>query len=544
MLVVAATALAACFAGLGNQFTSDDVPLIQNNAQIHDLQWVEIFASPYWPRPFSQDLYRPIASLITALQHAAGAGTPMIFRVVSCALYAGACIAVFRLASRLVRPEVSLGVALLFAVTPLHVEPVALATGQSEIIVALIATVMMIRYVDARRRGSLTLRDWLILGLLYVVAALSKENGLVLPALLVATEACLFGAETRKGAMRALVSGFAALAVVGALVIAIRTLVLRGNVVGSFTAETLVGLSIGNRALTMLAIVPEWARLLAWPAHLRIDYSPAEFVASHSFGWHEALGAIIVAAVAAAIWFARKRAPVVSLGLLWCAIGLLPVSNVLIPTGVLLAERTLLLPSVGVALTLGGIVEYALTLRPASQSLIKGLALACGIVVVAGLVRSAMRQRVWHDAHSLSIASVADAPRSWRVQRSFGETMFDLGRTDEGLAAYQRAIKVAPEPWFVRNDLSRRLRERGDDSTALVELRQSLAEQPGQRGATVETIVTLLALGRYAEARQMADSVIGVAAAPPIMLILRHVADSAFKINAPPGTVRLRMQAR
>ena len=106
-------------------------------------------------------------------------------------------------------------------------------------------------------------------------------------------------------------------------------------------AEALRGQTMGGRVLTMLKIVPEWARLFVWPAHLRAEYSPREFVASTSFGGAEATGLAIVVLVALTIWTTRRSAPTVAFGLSWMCIALFPVSNVVIPTGILLAERTL-----------------------------------------------------------------------------------------------------------------------------------------------------------------------------------------------------------
>jgi hypothetical protein len=82
----------------------------------------------------------------------------------------------------------------------------------------------------------------------------------------------------------------------------------------------------------MLQVVPKWFRLLLWPAHLQIDYSPNEIVASTGMGSHELLGL--------ALWGDRRRdrrgqtaRAGVSFGLLWCAVSLFPVSNI-VPTSI------------------------------------------------------------------------------------------------------------------------------------------------------------------------------------------------------------------
>ena len=133
-------ALVACVAGIGNELAQDDIYLIRDNANVHSLANVgEMFRSPFWPAPFSPDLYRPLTSLLLAVQYQIGVGDLLIFRVVSYALYAAVAVNVYLLARDLLPRGFALGAALLFAAHPVHVEAVALGVGQSELVVALIA---------------------------------------------------------------------------------------------------------------------------------------------------------------------------------------------------------------------------------------------------------------------------------------------------------------------------------------------------------------------------------------------------------------------
>src|SRR5438128_1537260 len=56
---------------------------------------------------------------------------------------------------------------------------------------------------------------------------------------------------------------------------------------------------------------------------------------------------------AASHW--RTRVPGLALGLVWLIVTVSPVANVLIPTEVLVAERTLYLPSWGICFALGAV---------------------------------------------------------------------------------------------------------------------------------------------------------------------------------------------
>lgn len=377
-------ALVACVAGIGNELAQDDIYLILENATVHSVANIgAIFRSPYWPPPFSPDLYRPLTSLLLAAEYQLGFGEPTIFRLVSYVLYAAVCVNVYLLARRLIPPTIALGMALLFAAHPVHVEAVALGVGQSELAVALIALIMVQRYLVRRAAGPLERRDWIGLCLWYAIASLFKEQGLILPALVIAAELLLVE-DHQPGRVRRLLPGFCALAVVGALILGVRRLVI-GDVAGTFVAEALVGVPIGGRFLTMLRVAVAWMRLLIWPAHLQTDYSPQEIVASTSLGPIEIYGALLLVSLALSAWLLRRRAPVYSFAVCWCAVTLFPVSNLVVPTAIVLAERTLFLPSVGFVLGVGAVVALILPRLPAIAP--RALTAACALLVFAGVGR-------------------------------------------------------------------------------------------------------------------------------------------------------------
>jgi protein O-mannosyl-transferase len=541
--VVCAVAIVASIAGILNAFTQDDLSILVGSARLHGFGALrDVLTLPYWPPPAAPDLYRPVASILLAAQYALGGGVPFVFRITSYALYALASVGVYRLALRFMPASIALLVAALFAAHPVHVEAVALAVTQNELIVATVAGFMTVLYIDRRRSesGALSPRDWAMLAAGYAIAGFSKENGLLIPAFLILAEIFLTPSRAPAERVRQLWRGFAVLIAIAAVMIAVRTLVLSGVVGPTMIAEALRGQTMGGRLLTMLQIVPQWTRLLVWPVHLRAEYSPREFVASTSFGGEEATGLAIVILVLISIWLARKRAPGLSFGLAWCCIALFPVSNVVIPTGILLAERTLFLPSVGFVLALGGGMAFVASQRPAVTRQARTLiALAASVLVVAALGRSAQRQRVWQDPVTLTVASVQDAPRSWRVQQVYGDMLFSQGRAAEAIAAFRRAIDLAPESWRPRNYLAERLRMIGDDSDAVMLLRASLAEDPRQITTIAALAPALLGAGRYAEAKHLADSIVVAENAPPIMVQMSRLADSAMKVNAPPGSIRI-----
>lgn len=537
-------AIAASISGIGNQWAQDDFAIIWKNSSVHHLAdgW-RAFARPYWPEPFTPDLYRPLALLSYAAQWVIGGGSPLLFRIASYLLYAATSVVVFRVALLALPAAPAFAVAALFAVHPVHVEAVAMAVNQGELWVALLSGIAIAIYVEARRAGGsapLSKRTILAIAGLYLVACFFKENALVLPGLLVAAEAFLVpggepvGARIGRGRPLLLVMTLVAASFMG-----IRTLVLSGDVVGTFTAEGLAYLTMGQRALTMLSVVPEWFRLLLWPAHLQADYSPGEIVAQTEWGAAQTLGLLLVLGTAMATVAAWRKAPVIAFGLVWTAVAIFPVHNVLVPTGIVLAERTLLLPSVGFLIAVGGAAELLLRRAGSRDRLI--LAAGLGALLILGVYRSTTRHPVWSDQFGLWYDTAnRDAPKSYRAHHALAEMYFLAGSEGRAEREYRLAIQYSPKMVSqVYLDYANKLRLKGFCFPAAELYRQSLTIRPNNIAARASLVSCLLHLGAYREALSHTRQGMSYGWELDTWRRLRHVADSALSAGAPPGSIRM-----
>jgi hypothetical protein len=313
---------------------------------------------------------------------------------VSLLLYVVVCLQVLRLSRRVLPLGVATAIAALFAAHPVHVEVLAQAVNQSELIVAMISIAVVDRYIDIRAPGTPGWSDLVLMGFAYLFASLVKESGFILPLLVLSAELTVIADRRHSVASVAKVLGAAAVAAGLALAARVDAVGLTAMRV---TASPLEGLGLFERLHLMLQIVPEWLRLFLWPQHLDVNYVP------HGIAYHPQITAGDVAsATLLALWAAaaigcRRRAPVIAFGLLWTAAALLPVSN-LVPSGLLLAERTLFLPSVGFLIVLGGIADVALRFRPhrSTREILVGLALSLGAL---GLIKSVNRLSLWNSRH-------------------------------------------------------------------------------------------------------------------------------------------------
>src|ERR1041385_8486545 len=401
----------------------------------------------------------------------------------------------------------------------------------------------VLHYVRVRRAGGpIPRKTELYLAGIYLLGCLFKENALMLPGFLVLAEALLvpggepLGARIARGRRLLLV-----LMLVGVGFYGIRTLVLGGDLLGTFVAEGLARLTVAQRGLTMLAVVPQWFRLLLWPAHLQSDYSPAEIVAQTAWGVEQTVGALLAAGTALAIVMAWRKAPAISCGLLWAAVAIFPVHNVLVPTGIVLAERTLFLPSIGAMIALGGLGALLLERADDPGRLAPLLAGLAGALVILGVLRSTTRHPVWSDQFGLWYETGNhDAPRSYRAHAALAEMYFLTGLEGRAEQEYRLAIEYAPPKVAqVMLDYANKLRLRGHCYPAVDLYCRALEIHPNDIASRASQIACLLQIGGYKEAMLNARLGISFDYQRPTFQRALRTADSALKAGAPPGTVKL-----
>ena len=499
---VATLAAVPAIAGLGNGFVYDDVPVILQNSLVHSLSNSgAIWHSSYWP---AGRLYRPLTVQLFALEWTVGGGKPLVFHAISLVLAVTVAVLVFRLVRRVLymtgAPAVlgaSLFATALFALHPAHVEVVANLVGQSELLAALFAVLAVERYLTWRAEGEPGATRRLLLAGLTLLAMLSKEIGVVVPLLLGAAELSLLsGRRPRLGALYVL----QAAAVAGALLA--RWSVL-GSLVGENPVRALQGLSAGARGVAMLAVVPQWIRLLFWPAHLQAEYGPPALALTTQLSAAHWMGLFVLVLVAV-VWLAtRRRAPAIGFGLLWTGLALAPVSNLLVATGLVVAERVLFLPSVGLVIGLGA--GFAL-LWPRVQAVRAVAAVVAVSLLVAAGVRSVGRNAAWRSQAAFFDHLLRDAPTTYRAQYVTSRYYFGERRYADAERAARTALALYPDDPRIHEQLGQVLRVEGRCGDALPVLDAGLALEPDGTVLRSRLIECALATGDTARARAVADA--------------------------------------
>jgi protein O-mannosyl-transferase len=413
--------------------------------------------------------------------------------------------------------------------------------GQSELIVALCLTLAVGIYLRARRRGWLRPRDAVGVLALYAVALLSKEHAIVLPVLLAAAELTVIqdrAWRSRVGAMRL----FALIMVaVSAGYLFVRSLVqkdLTGFV--PFPVFRFLHMTTFDRIATMMTEMPRIARLLVFPSHLSGDYSPTEVVVQKGFDPTQLPGIFVILGSVLLAVALRKRAPVVSFGLLWVMIAFLPASNLLVPAGFITAERTLFLPSVGVVLIAGAVVAHVM--REERARVRWATFAALGVLLTLGLVKSIDRQRVWKNNDIFFDQLVKDEPNGYRAHFLRGRHIGSHYRLRETELEYKRAIRLFPYDVPMMLAISADYYRAGMCGPATALLTWTYGVEPLLREGRYQYVECLGRLGRWQESRAAAFEALRVASGGEGRRIRGAlvVADSALgrrRWKEPPGRV-------
>lgn len=532
-LAAGAATIAVTWPILRNELALDDIPVILGDPRYPDWSALpQAFVLPYWPPPFVPDLFRPLTTLILQSQRLVSGDPAFVVHLVSLIL---ATLVSMALAWWLV-PRTGAVVAgligVLFAVHPVHTEAVASGVNQAEVIVAGLALLSVALWLRWRTAGDPTWRQIGTLAALQWCAAGFKESGVLVPAMVAAAEITLL-ADPRPWRARLTALRPAALALLLSTLafVALRATILQ-DLRGSFQAPVFVDMPIGVRALTMLGMVPELVRLLVWPAHLRIEYSVGEFVAAHQFGQAQAAGLALLLGLLALLAVAWRRLPLAAFGLLLAGLAYGPVHNVLVPTGILVAERTLFLPSLGVLLAVAAVGQR---LRAEPWSTQRAALAACGLLVVLGGARTVLRYFDWKDQRTLWERALVDSPDSWQTNATvaaFAERDGKLGTAERLL---RRSIAVWPRHVGPRESLAHIYRQYGRCWAARELYLAVLKDVPDQFPSRLGLVTCELWNGDYKVARWAALG--GVGYHPALFRRLARTADSALKVQAPAHTV-------
>jgi tetratricopeptide (TPR) repeat protein len=136
---------------------------------------------------------------------------------------------------------------------------------------------------------------------------------------------------------------------------------------------------------------------------------------------------------------------------MWFVIAISPISNTLFLSGVLLAERTLYLPSVGLSACVGWLFVRMARDRPRAAPAV------LLVVLVAASVHSWQRNPVWRNNQTLFGSMLEDYPHSGRSQWLLADNFLERGQIPQALFAYAATVNLLDGDYAVLTHVAGKL---------------------------------------------------------------------------------------
>jgi len=526
-LMVTAVAVAAYVGARLGGFVWDDLILLVEWPYYRDPGLFADALGSYLP--FSPNYFRPVAALTFFANYAVHGLVAAGYHWLNVVIHGLTSLLAYLLLRRLLgvaggggqepqsKREKSLsgwlvfGLALLFALHPVHVEPVTLVVGRFDLLSTCFGLLALYLAViaDSARKGWARGGIAATAGIAFLLALGSKEMAITLPLILLAIDAYRLGNRRSnwRAAWRSRWYVYLAYFVAGLVY-----LLWRGLALGYlYLSQQASALTVGNPLNHLLLVARSFARylfLMVWPfgSLSPIQFSELPVSPTDPVAW---LQLAIVAGLL--IWLAialtrRKRSAWIWLAAL-CSF--LPVANILpleLRGGAIVAERFLYLPSFLLLAALGAVLSGRLRrVRPEGTK--RDLwwvpvlsSVSAAVLLVAYLVSVVITVPRWVSGTELWQWAADRAPLSSLPATNLSRAALDEGNWQEALDLANEARELDESNATAHNNAGSALMNLGRIGDAEEAFRQALAIQSDSPLYWTNLAAVLSTQGRQSEA--------------------------------------------
>lgn len=477
-IIAAAIVSIAAFANsLSNQFAWDDKQLIVINPYILDG-----FGLKYWfgrlylstDNLVSSHFYRPLPGLTFSLDaYKWGIDRPFGFHLTNLIIFTLSCIVLCLLVRRLTGNRlVAAAAGLIFAVHPVHSEPVAWVSGRTDLLCGLFMMLSVLLFVYWADTGKNLLRYLSAAAL--ALALLSKEVAVVGLIFLLAAGYLKKPAEKRwKFSTRLLWIVPHAAVTAGYLVL--RQIVINKSA-GLATAPVTDPAPFAERLMGAPVNIVRYIKMLVVPESCDPYYAASTVASPADLRFIASLAAVILMIVVL-IWF-RRRSPVVFWSGCWFFATLLPALNIVQMPGTTMAERLVYIPSIGAA-AIAAMMGVWLW-RKAYDRIGWPASAVCAVVLLALIVSMTgitwKGNKVWSEDYTLWQEIIRRHPEVAYAHNGLGSAYAERALTLEAIEEFREALRLRPNFASAHINLANVLANEGRMDEAQVEFENAIKD--------------------------------------------------------------------
>ena len=453
---------------LPNEMFWDDDDFILKNRYIKDFH--------YLPEYFTQNLvagsylnsnyWRPLLLIIFAAQwHLWHDWTPG-WHLVNTGFHLADTILLFFIILALFRNRtLALCTSLIFLTHPIQVESVVYVNSLGDSLSVFFMFASLYLYITYRlsKTNAALCRNYFFSIILFPLALLSKESGILLPAFIGICDFILL--NPKKTFPQRLIIIFRAIwpfAVIAAVYILLRATKLNFvNTFNFYNEQTEFTSSLWLRFLNFFQVLQIYFGLLFCPYDLRVERIIE--VPKTIFKPNVLFGGVVFLGLISAAWLNWKKRPHITFGILWFFIGLILTSNLIVAINALVYEHFLYVPMIGIAL----ILTWHGIQFTKNHNLKKTMLKAFILLIAVYSILSVKRIFEWRTAIGFYENLITHSPNSYRVINNLGMEYADKGIHDKAETTYLKAIALDPKNPVAYHNIAGTYRDTGRTDLAL-----------------------------------------------------------------------------
>lgn len=383
----------------------------------------------------------------------------------------------------------SAAVAALFALHPLHVEPVAWVASRKDVLSTFFALLTLIAYGHWVKHSRWS--TYLAVPFLFALALMSKPMVITLPCALLLLDYWPYQRLGWTSAPRRVLEKTPLFAL-SALVAVVTVIAEHQAIVPVEQVPLFIRLQT--------AVVAYAAYLgkcfFPYPLYVPYMYSPSFILA-----WKVLLAACLLLIITAGAFAMRRRAPEILVGWLWFLGTLVPVIGLVKFGHQVMADRFMYLPLIGVAVA----VCFGLARLPGRGDVLeKALMAVAAVALTVCMVLTGIQVHYWRNTETLFRHTLTCAPANYVGHCNLGYCLMEQQKAEEAAGHFAEALRLNPNRVESLNDLGAAYLLLGRNEEALRAFQQVLERMPNDPEVLVNIGVARYLMGDLAEARKQA----------------------------------------
>ena len=347
----------AYFNVLHGPFLFDDIVLVELNETITSFgNFKEWFSSPVFQDggKATSNLYRPISTFFNALIYHFFSLNPVSYHLSNVLLHILNGCLIFSFFKKLRFIQILAFVfSIIFVIHPLQTESVSYIAGLPDVLSAFFVLLAVNLYMHVGVK--LTKKRIALLVGVFILALLSKEGAIVLPALLVLVTVFQWKDGSKdNNRLRLFCISIIFLIAFGYLILKFSVLNFTGTA-SLLTTTSEYTESLVIRLMTFVSIIWDYFVLIFFPRHLHFDKSYIYYSSLLTLRGLFGISILVFGLIGS--WLSLKKNKIFFVGFLWFFFALAPVSG-LTPPNTPYAAHWLYIPLIGVFIMMYGLVEF------------------------------------------------------------------------------------------------------------------------------------------------------------------------------------------